>query len=163
EFDTVEPEIFRRYVEQSLPVEIGLVPTRAAIGSDRRLVGELQRNRNVDVGNAVWPGEELCNVARTDHAVGAVVGADIGPGFPAPAKDDAVSGAGDLDLTIGFARMVAGDEVFATILEPQYRATKPLRREGYEEILGIELAARPEAAADIVLDEFDRLLGHVDL
>jgi hypothetical protein len=50
------------------------------------------------------------------------------------------------------ARMVAGAQVLLAILDPADRAPEPDRAEGNEEVLGVELPARPESAADVQLD-----------
>ena len=63
--------------------------------------------------------------------------------------------AGDLDLAIHLARVVHRDQVLAPVLDPAHRAADMPRGERDQEILGIELAARAEAAADIVLDQID--------
>ena len=51
------------------------------------------------------------------------------------------------------ARVVRGHEVLGAILDPLHGAAEPLRRERDQDVLGIELAAHAEAAADVDLDE----------
>ena len=63
--------------------------------------------------------------------------------------------AGDLDLAIGLARVVHRDQVLAPVLEPADRASDMPGGKRDQEVLGIELAAGAEAAADIVLDQVD--------
>ena len=53
------------------------------------------------------------------------------------------------------------DEMLAAILDPLDRTAEAARRERDEIILRIELAARAEAAADIVFDVVHRLLGQL--
>jgi len=63
--------------------EIGLETAGSAISTDRRLVGELQRDVDVDVGNAIGPRHELRDIAGADRAVGAHIGADVHVGMTA--------------------------------------------------------------------------------
>ena len=145
----------RGHVDQPLAEEIGLEAARPAIGADRRLVGQLQRDVDVDIRNAIGPGHELRDVARADRAVGAHIGADVDEDVAAQAEDRAVARAGDLDVAFRLARMVDRHQMLAAVLDPFHRAADLARRERNQEILRIELAARAEAAADIVLDDLD--------
>ena len=83
ELDAIDAEVLRHHVEQSLAEEIGLEAARPAVGADRRLVGELQRNVDVDVGDTIGARHELRDVARADRAVGAHIGADVDMGVAA--------------------------------------------------------------------------------
>ena len=159
ELDPVDAEILRHDVEQPLAEEIGLEPARAAIGADRRLVGQLQRHIDVDVGNAIGPGHELRDVARADRAVGPHIGADIGIGVAAQAQDGAVAAAGDLDVAFRLARVLHRHQVLAAVLRPFHRPPGMPRGERNQKVLRIELAAGAEAAADIVLHELDLAFG----
>ena len=75
----VEAEVLRHHVEQALAEKIGLEAARPAISADRRLVGQLQRNVDVDVGDAVGPRHELRDIAGADGAVRSHIGADVIP------------------------------------------------------------------------------------
>ncbi len=163
QFDTVDAQILRRHVDQPLAEEIALEPAGRAIGPDRRLVGGGERRLDMDVGDAIGAGDHLRAIARRGRAVGADIGAHVGMEPPAHAEDGAVAPAGDLELAIELAGMVAGEEMLAPVLDPFDRPAEMARREGDEEILGIELAAHAEAAADIVLDHRDGVLGEPHL
>ena len=63
--------------------------------------------------------------------------------------------AGDLQLAVGVAGVIGGGEVLAAVLDPFDRPAGQARRERNEEILGIEFAARAEAAAHVVLHHAD--------
>ncbi len=67
----------------------------------------------------------------------------------------AVARAGDFDIDLRLPRVVHGHQVFAPILDPLHRPPDVTRRERDEKILGVELAARPEAAADVILHHRD--------
>jgi len=113
----------------------------------------------VDVGNAVRAGGELRGVAHRGHAVGTHIGADIHIDVAAQAEDAAVPVECHLDLAFGLARMSDGHEMLAPILHPFDRTAELAGRKGDQKILRIELAARPEAAADVEFEIIDRLLG----
>jgi hypothetical protein len=72
-----------RHLEQPLAEEIGLEPSRPAIGADRRLVGDEDRHLHVDIRHAVGAGQDLRHVTGAGCAVGAQIGADIGISMPA--------------------------------------------------------------------------------
>ena len=59
EFDPVDAKLARRDVEQPLAKEIRLEAARPAIGAGRRLVGQQQIDLEVDVRDAVRPGQHL--------------------------------------------------------------------------------------------------------
>ena len=73
----------------------------------------------------------------------------------AQTDDGAVRAARDLDLALGLAGVGRRHEMLAPVLDPLDRPAEQAGGERNEEILGRELAANPEAAADIVLDQFD--------
>ena len=116
---------------------------------------------DVDVRHAIRAREELRDVARRDRAVGAHVGAHVDPRRAAQRDDPAVALAQDLDLAVHLARVIRREQVLAAILGPFHRAAEAPRGEGNEEILGIELAAHAEAAADVGLEHVDAVLGQV--
>ncbi len=163
ELDLVDAEIARRHVEQALAEEIGLEAARPAIGADRRLVGEQERNVEIDIGNAIGARHELRDVAGADSAVGAHIGAHVDEGVAAQTEDGAVAGAGDLDVARRLAGMVHGHQMLAAVLDPFYRAADVTRRERDQKILRIELAARAKTAADVVLDHVDGIDGKAEL
>ena len=53
--------------------------------------------------------------------------------------------------------------MLAAVLGPFHRPADVARRERDQEILRIELAARAEAAADVVLDHVDGIVGEAEL
>ena len=163
ELDAVDTKIVRDKIEQPLAEKIRLEAARTAIGARRRLVGELHRDIEIDVRNAVRPRHELRDVARRHETVGADIGADIRPGVAAQAENRSVAAAGDLDVAVRVARVLRRHQVLAAVLGPFDRAAGAARGKRYEEIFGIKLAARAEAAADIVLDEIDLVFGKTEL
>src|SRR5262249_57726902 len=104
--------------EPPVAKEVVLLAPRPAIGTRWRLVGHHQRDVDADMGNAIRSGEHLREVARGGRAVGADVGALIGPGVSAQCPDRAIRVAGGLELAFGIAGMVGGGEGLAPILGP---------------------------------------------
>src|SRR5205814_2008646 len=95
-------------------------------------------------------------------AIGAHVGAHIGTRPRTDAADRAVALARDLDLAVGLARVVAGDEVLAARLDPSHRPAELARRERDEKVVRIELAAHAERAAGVALDHADVGFRHAE-
>ena len=54
------------------------------------------------------------------------------------------------------ARMVGGHQMLAPVLDPFHRAPEAQRRDADQHVLGIELAAHAEAAADMAFVEMHR-------
>ena len=115
----------------------------------------------MDVRDAVGAGEELRDVARRDGGARAQVRASVDPRAAAQGKDRPILLAGNLDLAIGLARVIRAEQVLASVLDPFHRPVELARRERNQVVLGIELAAHAEAAADIGLDHVDAFLGQV--
>jgi len=65
---------------------------------------------------------------------------------------------GRRDRPLLFPRMIDREKVLASILDPLDRAAQTSRQVGDEEVFGIELATRAEAAADVRLREVDPCL-----
>ena len=161
ELDAIDAEILRRHVEQPLAEEIALEPSRSPVGADRILVCQHHRGLHVDVRDAVGAGEELRDVARRDGGARAQVRAGVDPRAAAQGKDRPILLAGNLDLAIGLARVIRAEQVLASVLDPFHRPVELARRERNQVVLGIELAAHAEAAADIGLNHVDAFLGQV--
>ena len=87
--------------------------------------------------------------------MGADIGALVGEEDVVEGEDEAARvdrGADAVDLV---ARVVGGDEVLAAVLDPLHRPAEPERAERHEHILGVDLAADAEAAADMALVEVE--------
>ena len=153
----VDPEVARRQFDQPLTEERPLVAAGRAIGARGGLVGQQRRHGHPHVRHAIWTGEGLRQGARLNEAIGAHIGAEIDEDLAAHPEDRAVGSAGDLNLAIGLAGVIHRDQVLAPVLEPADGASDMPGRERDQEVLGIELAAGAEAAADIVLDQVDML------
>lgn len=106
---------------------------------------------------AVRAEQKLRGLRRYDAAVGAGVGAHVHREPPAQGEQRAVARERDRQLALHLARVVRGHQVLAPVLDPLHRAPERERRERDQQVLRIELAARPEAAADVDLDHRDRI------
>ena len=60
------------------------------------------------------------------------------------------------NVVVLVARMVGGDQVLAAVLDPFHRALEPHRRDADQHVLGIDLAADAETAADMRLEALHR-------
>jgi hypothetical protein len=158
ELHRIDTKVARHHVEQPFAKEVRLEPPGRPHGADRRLAGHQRLDRDGDVANAVRAGQELRRLRRHHPAVGADIGAHVAVDVAAQAEDDPVARAGDLDVAVDLARVVGRHQVLAAILDPFHRPADVAGRERNQEILGIELAAHPEAAADVGLDHVDRAL-----
>ena len=155
----IEAEITRHHVDEALAEEVGLEPAGRADGADRRLAGHQRFDGDGDVADSIGAGQELRGLRRHHAAVGADIGAHVAVDVAAQAEDVAVARAGDLDVAIDLARVIGRHQVLAAVLDPFHRAADVAGRERDQEILGIELAAHAEAAADVGLDHVDGGLG----
>ena len=159
EFHRVEAEIAGHDVEQALAKEVRFEPSGGPKRADRRLARHQRFDGDGHVADAVGPGEELRGLGRHHSAVGADIGAHIAVDVAAQAEDDAVARARNLEVAVDLARVIGRHQMLAAILDPFDRAADMARRERDEKILGIELAAHAEAAADVELNHVDGMLG----
>src|SRR5207237_8764706 len=144
-----------RETEHAVARGIALEAARTSAGASRGPVGEQRVGLDMVIGTAVADREELGDVAPRYRAVGAEVGAHVDPDLAAQRNDGAVVLAQQLELAVHLARVVGGEQVLAPVLDPLHRAAELARGPGNEKVLGIELAAHAEAAADVALDHVD--------
>ena len=88
--------------------------------------------------------------------VGAHIGALVVPELVVEGEDAALGVECGADLVALLARMVGADEMLAAVLDPFHRAREPHRRDADQHVLGIDLAANAEAAADMGFVHMDR-------
>src|SRR5262249_36872257 len=100
----------------------------------------------------------LRDIARGGGADGPHVGAKVGGRAPAQAQYGALTRAGDFEVALGVARVVGRHQILTPVLDPFDRPAEKAGRERDQEILRVELPARAEAAADVVLDQADAAL-----
>ena len=154
----IDAKLGGRDVEQALAKEISLEPSRPAIGPHGRLVGHDEGHIDAHVGNAVGAREHLRDIARGGRAIGADIRTLVGSGVSAQRENRAIAIAGDLQLAGSIAGVIGGKEMLPPVLDPLHRMASEAGGKRDEIILGIKLAARAEAAPNIVLNHPDRAL-----
>src|SRR5437763_15310528 len=110
------------------------------------------------MGDAVGAREHLRDVAGRGGAIGADIRTLVGSGVSAQRDDLAIALAGDLQLAGRIAGVIGGKKMLPAVLDPLDRVAGEAGRKRDEIILRVELAARAEAAADVVLNHSDRAL-----
>ena len=153
ELHGIEPELGGEDVEQALADERRLGHPRPAIGADGRSVREHRVRGELERLPDVRPREVVPGQDRREDALRPHVRALVDPGRAAQREQAALGGRGDLDVVHLAARVVRRDEMLRAILDPLHRAAETERGERDEHVLGIELAADAEAAADVDLHE----------
>ena len=155
--DRIELQLMRDGVDQPLAHEGRLEAARRAIGRGRRLVGQAEMaDRAIGAGHAVRPRQHAAGHHGDAGGVGAHIGAVVVIDHVVDGEDFALVGAGRPDVVMLVARMVGGDQVLAAVLDPFHRALEPHRGDADQNVLGIELAADAEAAADMRLEALHR-------
>ena len=153
QLDRVDPELGRDDVEHALAHEGGLGHPRAAVGADRRgrrhhaVRDERERLPAVRAGKV--PGRQQ----RRQDPLRADVGALVDPVRAAEAEQRPVGLRRHLELVHLRAGVVGGDEVLRPVLDPPHGPADAEGEQRDEDVLGVELAAGAEAAADVDLDE----------
>jgi hypothetical protein len=103
-----------------------------------------------------------CRQQRRQDALRPNVCTVVAPGAVAKRQKCSVGRRGHLDLVHLLARVVGRDEVLVPVLDPLHRPANTARCKRDQVVLGIELAADPEGASDVHLDEPDRFDGKVE-
>ena len=148
QLDPVDAHLARRRVDQPLHVVVGLGPAGAAIGADRRGVGEhhlgvhLHRRRRVDVDQV------LHRVGGRRHRR-----IDVGAGIAGAGEPHGEEAAVLVERQLGDALVVAAvmvaQEALGALVGPLHRPAERLRRQQQRAVLGIDLRLHAERAADI--------------
>ena len=139
-------------IHQPFAHEGALEPAGRAIGAARRLVGQADMRRRRD-----RPARDRAPAAwrRRDRAPSPRGCAHRRPGrerISSSMREDApVAIDRGADAMLLLARMIGGDQVLAAILDPFHRPPQAQRGDADQHVLGIELAADAEAAADMAL------------
>src|SRR6185437_4864870 len=104
-------------------------------------------------GYAIGAGQHRGGKIGNRRCVRAHVGAVIVEEFIVDAEDMPFSVDCGPDLVTLMAGMIGGDQVFAPVLYPFYRFLERQRGGTDEHVLGIQLTANTEAAADMAFIE----------
>ena len=148
--DLVDAHLARRRVDQALHEVVGLGPPGAAIGADRRGVGEGDLGRDLDQRRAV-DGGEVAGDAHRAHQRADIgeVAADIGEADQPHRQELAVLVERQLGVEVVVAAVLVAEEGARTVVGPLHRTAEDLRGVEQAGVFGIGRALHAERAADI--------------
>ena len=155
DLDPVDAERRGRRVDQPLADERALVAAGGAVGRRRRLVGQPQPADRAEGGHPVEAGHHAHRAVGHAGAVGAHVAALVVAELVLDRQHPPVGIDRDPGAMTLFAALVGRRQMLLPVLDPFDRAAEPPRRGQDQHVLGIELAADPEPAADMALVELD--------
>ncbi len=152
DLDRIEAEVVGEQVDRPLDQGRCLGPAGAAVGDQRRGVGDDRSRGPGDRGDPVRARRHHRRVPRhdrADHRVGTGVDVDEDPEGP----DGAVPIAADLDrLALGAGVAEAG-HVVAPVRVPDDRSTDPTGEPPEQDLLRVRTRLRPEAATHVGSDD----------
>ena len=122
---------------------------RRAIGAAGGLVGQPQTADRAIRGHAVRAGQHGGGKIRHRRRVRAHITALVVEELIVDGEDTTLGIGCGANLVPLRTRMIGRDQVLAPVLDPLHRPAQAERAEADQHILGIELAANPEAAADM--------------
>ena len=161
-FDRVVAEAVRDRVDQALAHERALVAPRRAIGPGRGLVGQPDVTGRPIGRYDIGAGQHGRGQIRDRGGVGPDVGALVRPEFDLEAEDEAARIDRSAHLVHLIARVVGRDQMLAAVLDPFDRPAQAARGETDQHVLGIELAADAETAADVPLEQLQPAGGQIE-
>ena len=132
----INAKIGGRDIDQPLAEEIRLDASGPAIGSRRRLVGDMGVDLARKVRNPIRPRQELRATRRRRAARAAGIGADIDRDLAAQSNDDAVPVACDFQIAGRFAGMIGRKEMLAPVLDPFHGPIELAREAGIRKSSG---------------------------
>ena len=154
--DRVAAEAVRDRVDQALAHERALVAAGRAIGAGGGLVGQPDVAGRPIGRNDVGAGQHGRGQIRDRGGVGPDVGALVRPELVVEAEDEAARIDRGAHLVHLIARVVGGEQMLAAVLDPLDRPAQAARGEADQHVLGIQLAANAEPAADVPLEQLQR-------
>ena len=154
-FDPGKTKFSGNCIHQLLADKIGLVAARGPISRGRCLVSKTEKSVHAKMGQSIWARKNAAGGIGNSRTVrpdirSLVMEEVIVDGKQAAFRID--RGANSVPL---LARMICGDHVFAPVLQPFYRASKPHRRHQDEDVFRIDLAADTETTADMPFVKMD--------
>ena len=156
----VEPALPRREIDQPFHDVDDLRPPRAAIGAGRQGVGNRRTGAEMHGRHVIDARHDLD--ALGERPEGDRVGADIADIGAAHREEMALAVERELGFDRQIPRLVVAEKGFLALAGPFDRAADPARRPGDQREFGIERAARPEIAADLVHDDTHLVLGDAE-
>ena len=159
----VDLHLARRLLDDALDDVGRLGPTGAAVGVDRRGVGEHRLDLGVDRRRLVLAGEQgRVEDRRHRRGEGREVGAHVGDRLDAQREEVALRVERQLGRGDVVAAVRVGEERLAALGGPLDRPADPLARPDQGDVLGVEEDLRAEAAADVGRDHPHLRLGQAE-
>ena len=150
QFDGIDPGSDRCEVHQALDQVIGFGLAGAAIGVDRRRVGEGAAHLEENSGNVIDAAYRAAGgIGGTDGAQGRKIGAHVGDGPHFQAEKPAILVEREFRAGKEIAALRGCDKILRSFGDPAHRAAELSRRPQHQHIFGIEIVLHPEAAADV--------------
>jgi hypothetical protein len=149
--DAVDAHLVRDRVEQPLADERRLIAPRRTIGCGGCLVGQAKVAAHAVRWHAVRTRQHARGQVGHTRAVRAHVGALVVEELVVDRQDAATGVDRRAHAMTLLARVVARHQVLPAILDPLYGAAETQRSHAGQKILRIQLAAHPEAPADVAL------------
>ncbi len=159
QLDAIDAEPLGRDVEQPLDDEGRLRPAGAAIGRGRRAVGHDAAHAHMRRRDVIDAGDDAGRV-RQRH-IGDRQAADVEKNIGFERADAAGFVERDARLGQRVAALIVGEKGFGAVAGPAHRPPDAARGPGHHDLLGVDVRARPEAAADIGADDMDALERHI--
>ena len=157
DLDRIDAEAVRGGVHQPLADEARLEPPGRAVGRGGRLVGQADVAGRPERRHPVEAGQRAHRAVGHAHPVGPEIGALVVPDLGLQGEDASLGVDGEAGLVALLAALVGGHKVFLAVLDPLDRACETPRGQQHQQVLGIELAANPEPAPDMALEQVDAL------
>ena len=156
ELDAVDAGLARRLVDQALDQVGDVRPAGAAIGGDRRGVGQREAVAAVERRDAIDVDRVRRRVERVDERPGLrEVRAGVADPVEAQAEEAAVAVERELAGELRGAAVMVADDGLEARADPLHRPAERLRRMHQRAVLGIGLRADAEAAADVARVQAD--------
>ena len=163
ELDAVDAGLGGGGLDEPLHDVVALGAPGAAIGADRRRVGEDALDRDVDRRRRVDAGQVLGDVdrGRQRHHL-REIGAEIAEARDAHGEEAAVLVERERRLERMAAAVVVGHEALGALVGPPHRPAERLRGMEERDIFGIDRRLHAERAADVRRQDAHLLLGDAD-
>ena len=150
QLDPVDGKLRCRELDQPLDDQRRLRPAGAAIGRGRDRIGHRAAHAHMRRRDVVERGRDPARIV--ERHIGDRVRADIADMIDRERQHAARAVERELRFGHEVPPLVVGEEGFRTVARPFHRAAEAARREQHGDLLGIDIGARAEPAADIGAD-----------
>ncbi len=150
QFQRIDLQLGRDFVDQALDDVVGFRPARAAIGIGRRGVGDDLPVTAIHRLDGIGAGADELAVQRIgQYAGGRQISARVAQPLGAQRQELAFAVVSELAAQRDGAAVVIGEEILRAGGQPLHRALEHLRQMQHDRILRKRRGARAEGAADI--------------